>query len=171
MSRALFFFFLYPGGLAALLLLGLGCNLSGIDGSGNENENEKYPECKAFIDSYKDLDGSACEEELDCNAYDSAQACADVPPVSGAQGLQVACHWGQRFVGNYGGEMCSGEVDEVCVAAVLIGEGGPPCAGYFEELPEGVEVLDLSCAMPISSDYSECFATPYEDGICTCAGV
>ncbi len=164
MSRSLFSFDL--GGLTALLLLLLGCNLTGIDGG----TGEMYPDCKAFIDSYKDVDGAACAAELDCNAYDSALACGDAPSVGGAQGLRVACHWGRRFVGNYGGEMCSGEVDEVCVAAVLIGEGGPPCAGYFEDLAEGVKVLDLSCAEPISPDYSACFETPYEEGICTCAG-
>lgn len=161
MLRSLFYFALRG---VAPLLLGLGCNLTGIGAT----DEQAYSACEAFINSYNDEDGAACAEELDCEARESAQACADAPSVSGDQGLRVACHWGRRFIGRYEGEMCSGKVDEVCIAAVLIGEGGPPCAGYFEEQGEDVAVLNLSCAEPIRPGYSACFDTPHEEGICTC---
>ena len=149
----------------AVLAFGFGCNLSGIDTA----ESAGLSGCELFINNYGDVDGEFCAAELGCEGYGDAESCGFAPFVNGENGLTVGCHWGKRFIGNYGGEMCGGEVDEVCVAAVLVGEGGPPCAGYFTDLDEGVEVLNLSCAEPLGAAYSECAGTPYEDGICTCA--
>ncbi len=144
--------------------LGLGCNLSGIDTA--ESAGASY--CEAFIDDYGAADGAACAEELACEGYTDAESCAFAPFVDGEDGLSVGCHWGARFVGSYVGEMCGGEVEGVCVAAVKTGDEAA-CAGYFTELNDGVSVLNLSCAEPITGDYSECSGTPYEDGVCTCA--
>ncbi len=149
----------------ALLGLSLGCNLTGIDTA----ESSGPGSCEIFIDDYGDADGAACAEDLACESYTDAESCGFGPFVNGENGLSVGCHWGKRFIGGYAGEMCGGEVDEVCVAAVLVGEGGPPCAGYFADLDDGVEVLNLSCAEPIVSSYSACAGTPYEEGVCTCA--
>ena len=154
-----------PWPTALALALALGCNLSGV-----ASEDSAGPTaCEIFINDYGDVDGLACADELVCEGYVDAESCGLAPHVDGENGLSVGCHWGKRFVGSYGGEMCGGEVEEVCVAAVLIGEGGPSCAGYFTDLDEGVEVLNLGCAAPISGDYSECSSTPYEEGVCTCA--
>ena len=147
----------------AALALALGCNLSGA------TADEGASSCQIFIDDYGNVDGLACAEELSCEGYADAESCGFAPFVNGDNGLTVGCHWGERFVGSYEGQMCSGEVEGVCVAAVLVGEGGPACAGYFSDLDEGVEVLNLGCAAPITGDLSECADTPYEDDVCTCA--
>ena len=64
--------------------------------------------------------------------------------------------------------MCLGEVTEVCVAALLLSEGDPPCAGSYAEVDAGVEVLHLSCAEPLAPEYADCAGSPHEEAACTC---
>jgi hypothetical protein len=151
-------------GLVVGLASSLACNLTGFDTA--ENGGDYI--CDAYLAG--DAEASDCVAELNCGQHTDATACADAPVFTDDDGRSVTCRWGDRFVGEYDGEamMCLGEAAEVCVAALLLNEGDPPCAGAYAEVDAGVEVLHLGCAEPLAPAYNDCAGSPYEETACTC---
>ncbi|MEZ4381193.1 MAG: hypothetical protein R3A79_07580 [Nannocystaceae bacterium] len=150
--------------LLAALFAAPGCNLTGIDTAESGGDSL----CDAYLRG--EATASDCVAELDCGQYADAAACGGAPVHLGDGDVGVTCYAGARFVGSYDAEamMCVGEVSEACVAAVLVGEGGPPCFGYFSEVDAGLEVLDLGCAEPIADGYTECLGSAHEGTTCAC---
>ena len=138
----------------------------------SDTVGDLYPICLEYINDYTVSDlGDACAAEIDCGQHltkESCDAAAFVHNDEGIADVAVECRWGRVFTGTFEDEACSGQVTEACVAGVFIGEGGPPCFGFYVDHVEVIEALDLGCASPIESQYERCFESEHEQTTCTC---
>ena len=130
---------------------------------------DAYPACAEYLADTQNVPGDACAEELGCASL-SQEEC-ESRFFSNESGT-AECRKGALYVGAYSQEdpLCSGSVQEVCVAAGFVGEGGAACEGHYREIEGSVELLQLECGWPISGSYDYCFDVPQEDkpGICGC---
>jgi len=129
--------------------------------NGTTGNGGNFPACHAYTQDPETGDADACAAELGCADFTDSVDCQEVSYYNEEAQSSVECRWGTLLTeGTYieAEQICDGNIMDVCRAAVFLGEGGPPCEGFYRVPGDTLEVLNLSCSTPITGDWSECYS-------------
>jgi hypothetical protein len=121
---------------------------------------EDFPACHAYTLDPESGDAEACAAELGCADAMSAEDCTSSGYLNEETEQAVWCGWGDILRdGVYieDEQICDGNLTHVCVAHTFLGDGGPPCAGFYHDFGGTIEVLNLDCGTPIAGDWEPCY--------------
>ena len=128
--------------------------------TGDTGDSGEFPACYAYTQDPETGDAEACAAELGCADFTDSGDCMTIGYYNDEAQMGVECRWGNLlFDATYieAEQLCDGNVTGVCRAAVFLGEGGPPCFGFYNDLGDTLEVLNLGCGTPITGDWEACY--------------